>query len=56
MPVCRHPSACPTGPCRRGGRAWRPSKHPEKGGEGREWGEERGHKIFKCLPVCEGHL
>ena len=28
-PVCRHPSACPTGPCRRGRRAWRPSKPPE---------------------------
>ena len=25
-PVCRHPSACPTGPCRRGEMAWRPSK------------------------------
>ena len=25
-PVCKYPSACPTGPCRRGGRAWRPSK------------------------------
>ena len=32
--VCRHPSACHTGPCRRGARAWRPTKPPEGGGEG----------------------
>ena len=30
-PVCRHPSACPTGFWRGGGRAWRPSKPPEVG-------------------------
>ena len=35
-------SACPTGPCRRGGRAWRPSKPPEIGGEGGGWGGEEG--------------
>ena len=29
----RYPSDCPTGPCRRGGRAWRTSKH-NLGGEG----------------------
>ena len=23
-PVCRHPSACPTGPCRKEGLAWSP--------------------------------
>ena len=33
-PVCRHPSACPTGPWRRGGRAWRSPKSPGGGGEG----------------------
>ena len=43
-PVCRHPSACPTGPCRRGGRAWRPSIAPEGGGKGGGglWGEKEG--------------
>ena len=39
-PVCRHPSSCPTGPCRRGGSAWRPSKRPERGGKG-EYEEEK---------------
>ena len=41
-PVCRHPSACPTVLFRRRERAWRPSKPPELGGEGGEWGGEEG--------------
>ena len=36
-PECRHLSACPTAPCRRGGRAWRlfkllKEKEQEEGG------------------------
>ena len=46
-PVCRHQSACPTGPCRRGGWAWRPSKPPEGRGEG-WWGRgEEGRWLWK---------
>ena len=29
-PVCGHPSACPTGPCRGGARPWRISKPPKE--------------------------
>ena len=36
-PVCRHPSACPIGPCWRGRRAWTHSKPPEIRVEGAGW-------------------
>ena len=32
-PICRYPSACPSSPCRRRGKAWRPSKPPEGRGQ-----------------------
>ena len=40
--VCRHPNACPTGPCKKEGRAWPSFKPPEVGGEGGGWGGEEG--------------
>ena len=43
-PVSRHPSACPTDPCRRGGRAWRPSSFLK--GEEKEEDEEEEKKEF----------
>ena len=39
-PVCRHPSACLSGPCRRRGSAWKPSK-PFEGEEKKEEEEEK---------------
>ena len=40
MPVCTHPNACPTDPCRKERRAWPPFKPPEVGGQGED-GEEK---------------
>ena len=39
--MCRHPSTCPTGTCRKGERAWRPSKSDEVKGEEAGWGKKK---------------